>query len=108
MKLDMFLKLLCCLWIGLLVFFCGCQREVKFDDNTIAIVGDQKVSLKEFRLFYEFDPNFGLDSTGYPALFDELLKLVYHKFAYSKAENDGLLKDSLFSKLIEWEKSRIM
>ena len=108
MKLDRFLKLLCCLWIGLLVFFCGCQREVKFDDNTIAIVGDQKVSLKEFRLFYEFDPNFGLDSTGYPALFDELLKLVYHEFAYSKAENDGLLKDSLFSKLIEWEKSRIM
>ena len=97
-------------WIfyAFLVALFGCQREIQFDQDTIAIVADQKINLHEFQLFYELDPNFGLDSSGFAALHDELMKLVYHKLAFKKAEEEGLFTDSLFSQLISWEKNQIM
>jgi parvulin-like peptidyl-prolyl isomerase len=90
------------------IFSWKCRRDSGQVEKILAKVDDQKISLSEFQLFYELDPNFGIDSTGFPALLDELHKLINHKIAYIKGESDSLLSDSTFSLLIEWEKSRIM
>ncbi|NIW79049.1 MAG: hypothetical protein GWN16_06105, partial [Calditrichae bacterium] len=44
----------------------------------------------------------------YGALRDELVKLLDHYRAYKKAEQTGLLDDSMFVKARNWEKRAAM
>ncbi|NIT58787.1 MAG: hypothetical protein GWN00_21965, partial [Aliifodinibius sp.] len=53
-------------------------------------------------------PNFGIDSTGYGALLDELHKFIDQKLAYGKAQQTGLTQDSLFIKAKKWEQKQAM
>jgi hypothetical protein len=86
----------------------SCKKSVEEPPDTIARIDNEPVTLKDFRLFYELDPNFGIDSTGYPALSDELYKYVDHTLAYRKAEQTGLTKDTLFQKARNWEERQAM
>lgn len=92
--------------ILLLIFNCTSQKDA--DKIVIAQIGSEKILLEDFRNFYELDPNFGIDSSGYDALLDELHKLIDHHLAYLKADQESLNFDSLFIRAREWEKSRAM
>lgn len=86
----------------------GCQKKSVAPEEIIATINGQPITLSEFRIFYELDPNFGIDSTGFHALLDELDKLICYKLSYIKADIDGLLQDSLLRIAREWELSRAM
>lgn len=86
----------------------GCQNNVEKQEVVIAVVNGRKISLKEFRQYYELDPNFGIDSTGYPALLDELNQYIDRRLAFEKAEKEGVTNDSLFKKARTWEEQQAM
>ncbi len=88
---------------GLLI---SCREHQTAEPPEIARVGRHAISLEEFRRFYELDPNFGIDSTGFPALRDELDRLINHKLSYIWADQDKLLNDPEFVRAVNWEKSR--
>lgn len=92
--------------ILLLVFNCDSRKD--HNKIVIAHIGNEQFFLGDFRKFYELDPNFGIDSSGYDALLDELKKFINHRLAYLKAEQEYLNSDSLFIRAREWEKSRAM
>lgn len=85
-----------------------CQKAVEEPPDVIARIDGEPVTVEDFRLFYELDPNFGIDSTGYPALSDELYKYIDHTLAYRKAEQSGLTEDSLFQRARKWEERQAM
>ncbi len=91
--------------IMIIIFSCTKKEEPK---NIIARVDDRIITLEEFRLFYELDPNFGIDSTGYPALVDALNKFMDQIIACKKARREGLLNDPAIKRAIEWEKRQAM
>jgi len=94
------------LLIFFLVMFCKSQKEVKKD--IIAWVDDKEITLKDFRSFYELDPNFGIDSTGLSALKDELYLYIYQLLAVRKANKDGLASDTFFVRASNWELRQAM
>lgn len=91
-----------------MVLVLGCAKKTSDTEIIIAEVGERKITLDEFRLFYELDPNFGIDSTGFPALLDELNKYIYQIFAYEKAKDEKLTEDIVFSIAVNWEKRQAM
>jgi hypothetical protein len=86
-------------------YFIHCSRDRSSSEveNVVARIDSDIITLGEFRTFYELDPNFGIDSTGYGALIDELNKMIDHTLAYKKATLSGLIHDSLFVKARDWE-----
>ena len=80
-----------------------CSKNNQPKSINIATVNGINIKLEDFRNFYELDPNFGIDSVGYPALLDELYQYIDHKLAFRFAEKNGLLNDSLFRKSVAWE-----
>lgn len=86
----------------------SCEKSIEESSDAIAIIDGKPVSLDDFRLFYELDPNFGIDSSGYSALSDELYKYIDHTLAYRKAEQTGLTEDTLFQKARNWEQRQAM
>ena len=86
----------------------GCQQKDNSQEKVLVWMERGRITLPEFRSFYELDPNFGIDSSGYEALLDELNKMISHKLAYLKAEQDGLLQDSQMQKFRNWELSQAM
>ncbi|MCK5031993.1 MAG: peptidylprolyl isomerase [Calditrichia bacterium] len=86
----------------------SCEKDKTDKKEILATVNDRNIDLNEFRLFYELDPNFGIDSSGYDALSDELNKYIDMILAKSKAESEGLLKDSIFIRAIKWEQRQAM
>jgi len=95
--------------ISLIITLClSCQKKIEETTDIIARIDDQNITLEDFRLFYELDPNFGIDSTGYGALLDELHKFIDQKLSYRKAQQTGLMQDSLFVKAKNWEQKRAM
>lgn len=67
-------KYILCVFL-LFIVLC-CNKEEKMEQTIIARVGDREISVEEFRTFYNYDVNFGLDSTGIDALNDELLFFI--------------------------------
>ncbi|HFE63885.1 MAG TPA: hypothetical protein ENK14_05645 [Caldithrix sp.] len=96
------------LLIVLLIVVAGCRNKAEKPTNLIARVNNRQITLEEFRRFYELDPNFGVDSTGYSALRDELNKYIDRTIALEKAEKEGFTKDSLFQKARNWELQQAM
>lgn len=92
----------------LMIAVAGCQQKSEKPADVIARVNNRQVTLEEFRRFYELDPNFGMDSTGYPALSDELNKYLDRVLAFRKAKKEGAADDSLFQKAEKWELSQAM
>ncbi len=90
------------------LFWVGCTKTEQTPDNIIAQVDDRKITVEDFRLFYELDPNFGLDSTGLPALKDELFFYFDQIRALKRAEQDGLAEDPVFKLAINWEERQAM
>ena len=86
----------------------GCQQKNHSQEKVLVRVERGKITLPEFRSFYELDPNFGIDSSGYQALLDELNKMISHKLAYLKADQEGLLQDSQMQRYRNWELSQAM
>jgi hypothetical protein len=80
-----------------------CSKNKIQESDNIAVVNGINIILEDFRNFYELDPNFGIDSVGYPALLDELNRYIDHKLTYQLAEKEGLFKDSLFRRSVAWE-----
>ena len=102
LKLEMLQSKL--VFIIILFISFSCSEKEQDNKKVIALLNEREINVDEFRLFYELDPNFGIDSTGYMALLDELNKYIDMIVAKSKAESEGLLKDSIFTRAIEWEK----
>ncbi len=73
------------------------------DPDWIARVGNETISLADFRRFYEFDPNFGADSSGPGALHDELQKYIDYSLAYLRAAREGQLDSATFARARQWE-----
>lgn len=97
--------------ITILLFFLiitNCQDNAPTEQKIIATVGDQKISLEEFRLFYELDPNFGIESSGLPALEEALNFYLYQILALQKAYNSNLTADSFFVRASDWEQRQAM
>ena len=104
------MKLSSILFVILLFAFLNfsCQYKIEDTTNIIAKIDDQNITIEEFRIFYELDPNFGIDSTGYDALLDELHKLIDYKLAYREAQQTGLTQDSLFIRAKKWGHQQAM
>ena len=85
-----------------LIHNCNTSGEEK--SPVVATIDGREITLDEFRSFYDFDVNFGLDSSGYKALNGELLFYIDQIKARKKAEAEGLIRDSVFVKSYEWEK----
>ncbi|MFZ0389643.1 MAG: hypothetical protein WAN36_04215, partial [Calditrichia bacterium] len=92
----------------MLLFLFSCRNKIPESADVIAIAGDRAVTPEEFRLFYELDPNFGIDSTGYPALKTELQRYLDRILANRYSRTTGLQQDSLFLKAVKWERRRAM
>lgn len=90
----------------LLLFSCATQEKAK--EEIIATVDGRLISVNEFRIFYELDPNFGLDSSGVSALRDELDFFISQIRALKFAQENGLTKDSVFVKAVDWERRQAM
>ena len=86
----------------------SCDKTPAETDQIIATVDGENISLTDFKLFYELDPNFGIDSSGFPALRDELYYFVHQKLALRKAGQEGLTSDPVFLMAVEWEKKQAM
>lgn len=84
----------------------GCGQ--KDDPEWIACVGNETILLSDFRMFYEFDPNFGADSSGFGALHDELKKYIDYSLAYRLAEREGLPDSAGFARARPWETRQAM
>lgn len=106
LKLKLFKSYLLCIFIVLVSLMCGKDKTDKIE--ILATVNDRDITLDEFRLFYELDPNFGIDSSGYDALTDELNKYIDMILAKFKAKSEGFLRDSIFIRAINWEKRQAM
>ncbi|GAB4334311.1 MAG: hypothetical protein Kow0037_12920 [Calditrichia bacterium] len=85
----------------------GCGKSKK-EEPVVARWQDREVTLHEFRLFYELDPMFGIDSSGYPALLDEMNKYLTRAAAFEQLQAEGLTADSNFQKLVNWETQQAM
>lgn len=92
----------------LILSFCICcnSQQKKDRSELIASVGDRVISVDDFRAFYNFDVNFGVDSSGFNALKDELDFYVDQVLALHKAESEGLVDDPVFVKSVNWEKKQ--
>lgn len=93
------------------VNFWGCEtaeQQKKSDQPVIATVGSDEITLDDFRRFYEYDPNFGVDSSGIGALRSQLEKQIDYLLAYQKAQQTGLTDSSYFTKAREWELQQAM
>jgi len=86
-----------------LILITNCQDKEPSRLNVIAKVNDREITRNEFRLFYELDPNFGIDSVGLPALKDELNFYIYQILALEKAEREHLTSDPFFDRARNWE-----
>ena len=93
--------------VFLLLLMTHCQKK-QSNENWLAKVNNQIITVQEFRLFYELDPNFGIDSTGLPALKAELDKLIDQKLSVQLARQQNLLKDPVIQKAFKWEKKQAM
>ncbi len=92
----------CCL-----IHACSDQpKETVPADSVIARVDGESITLREFRTFYESDIDFGIDSTGYRALINELNRYIDQILAYRKARKTGFTQDSIFIRARNWEKER--
>ena len=86
----------------------SCDKTPAETDQIIATVDGENIFLTDFKLFYELDPNFGIDSSGLPALRDELYFFIHQKLALRKAGQEGLTGDPVFLMAVEWEKKQAM
>ncbi len=92
----------------LISLFIACTENKQSNKNVLATVNDRIITQEEFRLFYELDPNFGLDSLGLPALKDELNFNINQILALEKAEKERLTSDSMFIRAVNWELRQAM
>ncbi len=88
--------------------FTGCQQKKSVPKIWVAHVGERYITPEAFRNFYELDPNFGLDSIGFPAVVGELQTMTDQILAVRQAQIDGLIKDPVVQKAIKWEKRQAM
>ena len=87
------------------IFSCSKERNL---NEILAVVEDEEITIDDFRLFYEFDPNFGIDSTGMDALKDELDKYIDQYLARMRAEEDDLWDEPIYMRSYLWEKRQAM
>lgn len=92
----------------LLVGFSCQHKPLTPKTEVVARVDNRALTLSDFRRFYETDPTFGVDSSGYRALRDELDRFIDYHLAYRRAERSGLISDSLFQRAVQWEKRQAM
>jgi hypothetical protein len=93
------------LWLCLNLNCTGAGEE---QENILATVDSRTITVEEFRLFYEFDPNFGIDSGGLPALQDQLHKYIDGYLAAEKAHAQHVTDDPAFARAIRWEQKSAM
>jgi hypothetical protein len=107
--IKLFLKFRLNYLISLLLIlgFLTCSEE-KNQEDLIAVVEDEEILIDDFRIFYEFDSNFGIDSTGMDALKDVLDKFIDHYLARMKAEDEDLWDEPDFLRGYNWEKRQAM
>lgn len=103
-----FLKIFTPLFVAYLVLSLNSCQKQTIEEKWLARVNDQKISVNEFRMFYELDPNFGLDSIGLPALKAELDKLIDQKLSLQLAQKQNLLDEPTIKKAFDWEKKQSM
>ncbi len=92
----------------LTVIILACSHETLIEERIIAQVGNRKITLEEFRLFYELDPGFGVDSAGLPALYGSLDAYIDRVMAWERLKDDKISSDTLFNRAIRWEKRQAM
>jgi hypothetical protein len=86
----------------------SCSDHSGSDEQVVARIGDRHITLEEFRLFYELDPSFGIDSAGLPALYGALNAYVDRNLAWRRVKDSALSSDTLFSRAVLWEKRQAM
>lgn len=92
----------------IVLIFLGCNDSQKEKSPILAKIDEREINIEEFRSFYNFDVNFGLDSSGIDALEDELFFYMDQINALKKARENGLIRDRIFIKAYEWEKRQAM
>ena len=86
----------------------ACRQKKAEPSVWVARVGNRYITPDEFRMFYQLDPNFGLDSIGFAAVVGELQTMTDQILAVRKARRDGMLNDPVVQKAIAWEKRQAM
>jgi hypothetical protein len=94
---------------GLVLIFAiiACNQK-KNHENLLARVEDYPIMVDDFRMFYEFDPNFGMDSTGMDALKDQLDTYIDRILATMRAEKENIWEDPVYVRAYSWEKRQAM
>ncbi len=105
MRFTRILQFLIFTAISLLFSYCQTPKKLP-PTEIIAWIDQEPLPLEEFRSFYETDPNFGLDSTGFSALQDELDKFIDYHLAYNLAKKEGLIRTPEFIRLKKWEEKQ--
>ncbi len=88
--------------------FMSCQKKTEPDQNTIAIVGKERVSLEEFRNSYETDPSFPAYLSGEAGLREYLDFVIDKNLSEKLAANSGLLDNPLLKKRIDDKRKQEM
>ena len=94
-----------CLVISIYV---SCSPSGKDDESVLARVDERVITLDEFRLFYELDPNFGIGEYGFPALKKELEFFMLQILAHQRAQAESIDQDTLFRMAVRWEENQAM
>jgi len=94
--------------IMVLVTLIACQKTDPSKDVVIARLDERVITLDEFRLFYELDPNFGIGEYGFPAIRKELEFFMLQILAHQFAQAEGLDQDTLFRMAVRWEENQAM
>ncbi len=84
----------------------SCQRESALDQNTIAIIGNEKISLEAFRNSYEVDPSFPGYLNGNAGLREYLDFMIDKNLSDKLASRIGLIDNGFLKKQINYENKR--
>jgi hypothetical protein len=83
-----------------------CQKKPRLDKNTIFIIGDEKISIGEFRNMYELDPAFPGYRRGQAGL-KEYLDVLADKFLAEKlAQKEGILDNIHFKQQLDYQRKK--
>jgi len=96
------------LYLVLTALMLACSQETRVEERIVAETGNRKITLEEFRLFYELDPGFGIDSAGLAALYGSLDAFIDRVLAWERIKDDAIYTDTLFQRAIRWEKRQAM
>jgi hypothetical protein len=93
-----------CISSVLIVLF-SCEKEKNSPENTILIVDNEKITLDDFRNFYELDPNFPAFQKGSEGLTEYAEEIADKILCQRLAEKEQVLDSRPFKQRLQFKKN---